>query len=234
MYMLNLTLELVLGLGALSLVTQLLGPTQIGKLTPFHFISSLVLGELLGNAIYEQEIGFLYVIYALTLWTSMMLLMEWVSRRYPTTRSVLQGNPELLIRRGLIQYEALRRKRLNIRELQILLRGKGAFTIREVEYAILEPDGSMSILRKPVYEQPTRHDLGLPRNPGELPVTFISDGVVLGDNLKDSGYDMGWLLGQLRAQGVEDPEDVMFAEWQEGEGLLVQRYNQSFLPPFQS
>lgn len=130
MYLINLTVELILGLGALFVVTHILGPTQIGQVTPFHFISALVLGELLGNALYEQETGLLYVLYALALWTAMMVALEWTSRRFPTTRALIQGNPELLIRRGLIQYAALRRKRMNINELQSLLRAKGAFSVR--------------------------------------------------------------------------------------------------------
>lgn len=98
----------------------------------------------------------------------------------------------------------------------------------------MEPDGSLSISRKPVYEQPTRHDLNLSRNPGHLPITFIADGNVLKDNLQDSGFDLDWLRAQLVAQGAADPSDVLYAEWQQGDGLLVQRYHQTYLPPFQS
>lgn len=228
---LRLTVELTVGLAALLVVTKTLGPTQIGQLTPFHFISALVLGELLGNAVYEEDTGIFHVLYALTVWGVLLVLLETVSRKFAGLRTLIQGQPAIVIRKGLLQPEVLRRNRVNLNELQMLLRKQGVFSVRQVEYAILELDGSVTLLKKPVHDTPTKQELNLPPKQGQLPVTFIGDGVIFEDNLTASGFNLDWLRSQLAAQGVTDHRNVFFAEWPEGEGLLVQRYDQKVLPP---
>lgn len=223
--LLSISVELTVGMAALMLVTKILGPIQISQMTPFHFISAIVLGELLGNAVYEPEVGILNVLYALALWTALMASLEWLTRKYPGSRSFLQGKPAILIRRGKIDRHLLRANRMNINELQALLRKKGVFTVREVEYAILESDGSLSVFKKPVHDTPKKQELNIQPGEGNLPFTLISDGKVLTENLGSCGFTAERLRGELAAHGVLDPKDVFYAEWQEGQGLLVQQFN---------
>jgi uncharacterized membrane protein YcaP (DUF421 family) len=225
--LLNMTAELVIGLTALFLVTKVLGTTQISQITPFHFVSALVLGELLGNAIYERETGLVYVLVALTVWTALLLTIEWTSRRFLGTRGFLQGKPAILIRKGKLDRDELSRSRMNIHELQGLLRKQGVFSVREAAYAILESDGSISVLRTPESNVPTKQDLQLPCPDVYLPVTLIVDGEVLRDNLKEARLSEQWLMEQLQAYGDANTRTIFYAEWQQGKGLLVQRQGRS-------
>ncbi|MFN7250340.1 MAG: DUF421 domain-containing protein [Anaerobacillus sp.] len=220
----HLSVELIVGFFALFLVTKLLGKTQITQLTPFDFVSALVLGELIGNAIYSKDIGVRYVLYAIGLWGTFIYLLEWVTQRFKQTRSILEGNPAIVIRNGKIDRHQLKKNKLDINQLQHLLRDKDVFSVREVEFAILEANGTVNVMRKQQYEKPTKKDLNLKPEPVYMPIAVISDGEVLWDNLKQAGYDEQWLQRQLTAKGIVKPEQVFFAEWLEGDQMYVSTY----------
>jgi uncharacterized membrane protein YcaP (DUF421 family) len=220
-----LTIELTIGFFALLLVTKILGKTQITQLSPFYFISALVLGELVGNAIYDKEIGLQYVLYALTLWGTLIFFIEILTQKFRQTRSLLEGNPSIIIRNGIIDFQELKKSRLDINQLQILLRKKDIFSIREVEYAILEPDGSVSILKKSLYDTATKQDINMKPQPVFLPTMVISDGEILYDNLATAGYNEEWLFNELNKAGISNVKQVFYAEWLEGDKLFINNYN---------
>ncbi|WP_241657698.1 YetF domain-containing protein [Anaerobacillus alkaliphilus] len=220
----HLSIELIVGFFALFLVTKLLGKTQITQLTPFDFVSALVLGELIGNAIYNKDIGLQYVLYAIGLWGSFIYLLEWITQRFKKTRSILEGNPVIVIRNGKLDRHQLKKSKLDINQLQHLLRDKDIFSMREVEYAILEANGTVNVLRKQQYDNPMNKDFNFKPQPVYMPISLISDGEVLWDNLKQAGFDEAWLLSQLNAKGIVKPDQVFFAEWLEGDSLYVSTY----------
>src|SRR5690606_24600759 len=118
----------------------------------------------------------------------------------------------------------LKKNKLDINQLQHLLRSKGVFSIREAEYAILETDGSISVLKKSEYEPPTRQDYNMAELKVRLPITLVSDGVLIQENLKESGFSEDWLQSELKSQGVATYKDLLYAEWREEEGLYVQEF----------
>lgn len=213
--------ELIIGFIALFIITKLIGKRQLSQITPFDFISSIVLGELLGNAIYDNEIGILYLLSTLLLWGILITIIEWLSIKYMKLRGILEGNPSIVIRNGMIDRKELKKNRIDINELQNLLRQKDIFSVREVEYAILESDGKLSVLKKSKYAQPTIEDLNLPQKDVDLPVTLISDGEVLWDNLEDSGLNEKWLKNQLGKYDINDAAEVFYAEWEKHGGIHI-------------
>lgn len=221
----SLTVELICGFFALLIMTKVLGKTQITQLTPFDFISALVLGELVGNAIYDKDIGINYVLYAVTLWGILIYFIEMLTQKIKKTRSILEGNPSIIIRDGQIDTHEIKKNRLDINQLQNLLRSKDVFSVREVEYAILESNGSVSVLRKSKYETVKKQDMDIPPKSVNLPTTVISDGEIVYDNLSQTGYDRQWLINELKKQGVTDINKIFYAEWLEGESLFINRYN---------
>lgn len=113
---------------------------------------------------------------------------------------------------------------MDINQLQLLLRQKDAFSIREIEYAILEANGTVSILKKSEYANPQNQDLKVPEKTVYLPVTFILDGEIIAENLKNAGRDEIWLRKELKKQGIDKIEDILFAEWLEEDSLYVNTY----------
>lgn len=213
--------ELTLGFAALFLITKIIGKRQLSQITPFDFISAIVLGELLGNAIYDNDIGIIYILCTLFLWAILMLIVELLSQKFLSLRGFLEGNPSIVIRQGMIDRKELKKNKIDINELENLLRQKDIFSVREVEFGILEANGKLSVLKKSKYSQPTIEDLDVSQKSVYLPVTIISDGVVLWDNVVDSGFNKEWLQNQLKEMGFNDAKEVFYAEWKEDEGMHI-------------
>lgn len=217
----NLTVELIIGFFALLIITKILGKTQINQITPFEFISSLVLGELVGNAVYDKDINAFYILYAVFLWALLLYIIEVLTQKFKGTRSFFEGKPSILIRNGQIDFNELKKEKLDINELQSLLRSKDIFSIREIQYAILETNGSISVLKKSKYDNPTNEDLNLPEKPIYLPVTVILDGEILWDNVQACGFNEKWLENQLYTNKISKIKEVFYAEWKKDEGLHI-------------
>ncbi|KAA9012236.1 DUF421 domain-containing protein [Niallia endozanthoxylica] len=221
----HLTVELVMGFFLLFLIVKVVGRKIINQFTPFTFISAVVLGELLGNALYDEKIGLGYIIYSMFLWGFLLLLVESLGQKSLFFRGMFEGKPVALIKNGTVDREALRKSRMNINQLQSLLRQSETFSIREVAFCYLEANGSISILKKPRYQKTTLEDFNLLGKPAYVPVTLIRDGKVLWDEVKDLGFDETWLKSQLLTKSVSDYKDVFLAEWLEGDGIFVQTHS---------
>lgn len=218
------TVELLVGFFILLASTKILGKTQISQLTPFNFISAIVLGEFVGNAIYDPEIKVFSVIYAVSLWTILIYIILFITQKFRNSRKFLGGTPSILIRDGLVDRQQLKLNKLDINELQQMLRQeKDVFSLREVEFAILEPNGKISVLKKPQYTNPTIEDLKLKQQKVYLPISLISDGQVDQDNLKQTGFDENWLLNQINKNGITKFTDVLYTDWKKDEGFFCMK-----------
>lgn len=217
----QLTLELIIGFFMLLLITRFLGKTQITQLTAFDFISALILGELLGNAIYDDDIGIVEILFAVTVWGFLIFTVQLMGQKSITVRNLLEGKPSIVIQKGVIDRQALKKNRMNINELQNLLRIKDVFSVREVEYAILEPNGSLTVLRKPEFDTPTLKDLNLPLNSKSLPMLFVSDGTILNHDLQKIGKSESWLKTELNQLGYANTDNILYAEWRQEDGFYV-------------
>ena len=226
MHFSQMTIELILGFFALFFITKILGKTQITQITTFDFISALVLGELVGNAIFDDEVGILRILYAVAIWGILIYILEIITQKWSRTRGFLEGRPSIIIKEGKILRESLKKSKLDINQLQHLVRSKGAFSIRELEYAVLETDGTVSVLKKAKYDTPTKEELQLHVAQQQIPITHISDGIIIMENLIEAGFNTHWLEQKLKEHSIFHAKEVLFAEWQKGEGLHIQTYTE--------
>lgn len=202
-------------------ITQILGKTTIKQLTPFDFISAIVLSELLGNGIYEEKVHIAYIFFTIFTWGVLLVIMEKLLLKFKKLRGVLEGNPSIIIRDGQIDRYQLKKNRMNINQLLSVLRQSETFSIREVAFAILESNGSISILKKSKYQKVTLQDLQIPPQPTYLSTSLIIDGEVLEDNVKDLGFDLEWLEHQVRSKGYSKVDDVLYADWMRDDGIYI-------------
>lgn len=217
----HIFIDLLVSLILLFTITKVLGKSQINQITPFEFVSALVLGELAGDAIYDREIGILQIMFAVTVWAILLFILQQIELKFLKLRGLLEGNPSIVIRDGIIFKNELRKNRMTINQLQNLLREKNVFSVREIEYAILEPNGTVTVIKKSEYDTPSRKELGIKSHKATLPVSLIIDGAILEDNLASCGLDKRWLQKQLVKAGLAHAEDVFFAEWDEAEGIHI-------------
>ncbi|MFE8697285.1 DUF421 domain-containing protein [Cytobacillus sp. FJAT-53684] len=222
MSIIHLTIDLLVGFFFLFFIIKFVGRKIINQISPFTFIASIVLSEMLGNAMYEDKVGVFYIIYSMGLWGILLFSVEYLDRKFLFFRGISQGKPIALIKNGVIDKEALKKGRLNLNQLQSLLRQSETFSIREVAFCYLEGNGSISILKKSRYQKTTQEDFNLPGSTVHVPVTLIRDGVVLWDEVNDLGFDKAWLNQQLSQYKITNYKDVFLAEWLEGDGIFVQ------------
>ncbi|MFD1708426.1 DUF421 domain-containing protein [Siminovitchia sediminis] len=226
MSFLQITIELMTGFVLLFLLVKILGKKLIKQITPFTFIGAVVLGELLGNALYDEKIGLQYIVYSMGFWALLLFTLEVLGQKFLKARLLFEGKPSLLIRNGVVNREQLKKNRMNINQLQSLLRQSETFSIREVAYCYLEANGSLSILKKSPKQKVQQEDLNLPPQAVYVPVTLIRDGELLRNELFEIGKDEDWLVLQLKSKGVDDYRHVFFAEWLEGDGLFIQTFDE--------
>ncbi|QYR21294.1 DUF421 domain-containing protein [Paenibacillus sp. sptzw28] len=218
-----ITVKLVTAFFGLWFMTKLLGKKEISQLTPFDFISSLMLSELVGNTIYDREATYGELIFALALWMALSLLLEQVVQFLPWLSTPLSGRPDIIIRDGRIDERAMRRNKLDMHQVGMMLREQNVFSVQEVAYAIFETNGNLSVLKTSAADSVTRADLRLTEKPVQLPRILIDKGFIEKEELQEIGRDEAWLLRELQAQGITHLADVIYAEWSEEDGLYVQR-----------
>lgn len=221
---LSIFYELVIGYLVLFITVKCLGKTQISQITPFDFISSLVLGDLVASAIFDDHVGLLKIIFAVAIWGALIFFTEIATQKSLPLRYLFEGRPSMIIRKGELVWTEMKKNRLDVDQLRQMLRAKNVFSIDEVEYAIFENNGSLSVLKKADCEQPTCKDLNIKLENKTIPITIISDGKVLKNNLEKAGLNENWLEKQLKKKGVQEPKEICYAEWQEGKPLYIQKY----------
>ncbi|WP_438431324.1 YetF domain-containing protein [Gorillibacterium sp. sgz500922] len=214
-----IVIKLCVGFAGLWTITRLLGKKEIAQLTPFDFISSLVLSEIVGNTIYDKEVTLLHLLLAFGVWAALSFLFEFLTFRVKRLRGPLDGRPSVLIHNGVIDRKEMNRNKLDFEQLRLLLRMQNVFSLREVAYAVYETNGSLTVLKKSAFESVERRDLNLPEEAVGLPVGLIEDGEVQLDELSRCGKDPQWLLEELHKNGYSRPEEVLYAEWTPENGL---------------
>lgn len=220
----HITLDLLFGFVGLFVFNQVLGKAHFSKLTPFEFVAILVLGDLVGNAVYQPDVTALQILYGIFVWGLIIYAIGRLTLKSKKMRTVFEGEPSIVIRRGELQYDVMRRNMLDLNQLLSMLRQQGYFSLREIDYAVLETNGMISVLPKRPYGKPTRGDLGLHGAGGSVPVTLILDGRLQADNLGKATLSEQWLRQQLAEQGIDSYDGVLYADWDPDEGLFVVPY----------
>lgn len=222
--MLPMLYETVFGVIALFLLTKLLGKTQISQLTAFDFIAAIVLGELVGNALFDKKAGILDIGFVIVLWGAILFAIEIVTQKFKGTRFILEGKPSLIIHKGELIYEELRKNKMDLNEILHLLRMKDCFSVQEVEYAVLETDGLLSVLKKSAYQTPTKKDLNVFPSEPQIAVPLIMDGEIIKDNLEEADVTEEWLHDEIKRQDYQSEQKILYAEWLEDKKLFILPY----------
>jgi uncharacterized membrane protein YcaP (DUF421 family) len=220
----KILLDLVVGYFALFMIVKFLGKNQLSQVTPFDFISALIMGELVGSAIFDEKIGVLPILFAIVIWGSLIYTTEIVTQKSRKMRYLFEGRPVMLINKGKLDWEAMKKNQIDIDQLQELLRFKDIFSLQDVEYAILENNGGVTVLRKSEADHPTCKDLKMKGEERTIPLTLISDGEVLSNNLKKADVNEDWLHKELKIKGCNQPDEISYAEYEPGKDLFIQKY----------
>lgn len=221
MNFMSVYIKLILGFLLLFIATKIMGRQQLSQVTLFDFISAVILGEIIGNALYDPDINLIHVIGNLLLWVSLKIAIEIAILKSINLRVFFDSRPAIIINKGEIDRKQLRKNRLTVHQLLMMIRENGIFTLSEIEYAILESDGKLSVMKKSEYQTPTMKDLQLPTKPDFLPRAVIIDGIYIKENLQLTGVTKEWIKDKLAEQGYLNPKKVLYAEVKNKKNLFV-------------
>ena len=189
---------------------QLLGKQTIAQRTYHLYIASITMGTIAGNLAFNIKIKFLYFIISIIIMGTVVFMLNLVAVRNPRFGKWIAGEPAILIQKGQILEESMERMGYSLDSLKQALRGKDIFNIEEVECAILEINGSLSVLKKKQYQNTTKQDLPLLSSAGTVPIELVYDGKILYENLSKHTYDEEWLMAELQKRKLS-PLDISYA-----------------------
>lgn len=195
----------------LIIIMRVMGKRQIGQLEPTDFVVALMISELATLPMADNRIPLIYAIVPITTLVFLQVFISFLELKSEIFRSVLNGQPSILIKDGLVNTKELRQLRYNLDDLLAELRQQGFFNLMEIHYAILETDGSLSVLPYTPYEPPTRQDLKVKTEDEPLPMPVILDGIINFENLKTIGKDKYWLEKKLAHNNINTYKEVLVA-----------------------
>lgn len=220
-------LKALLGFIILFLITRVVGKKQLGQLTYLTYITGISIGNMAASMVVHRNVKLMDGVIGLISWTVFIFSFEFISLKSSKVRELVDGQPTIVIKKGEISHEALSSLKMNIDELKMLLRSKNVFSMTEIDYAILEPNGELSVLKKAEMELPTKKDLKIePKLRKYIPTELVVDGKIVTRNLEEYSLSEEWLSCQLGLLGVESVEDVIYAELQGDGSLYVNKRRQ--------
>lgn len=195
----------------LFVLTRILGKRQISQLTFFEYITGIALGDLAGFISTDIEANYFHGVVALLVWFALPYGMELLTLKSIRLRELLEGTGTVIIQKGKVLEENLKKERFTANELLEQLRTKNVFKVADVEFAMLEASGELSVLLKEDFQPLTPRHLGLQVAPAERPKTVLIDGNILDESLTKIGLNRSWLQTELEKKGVA-PENVFLGQ----------------------
>jgi uncharacterized membrane protein YcaP (DUF421 family) len=208
------------------IVLRLMGKRQIGQLQPSELVVALIIADLAAVPMANVGIPLISGIVPIITLFIMEELLSFISMKSERARGIISGKPSILIERGIIMEEELRRIRYNINDLLEQMRLKNFPNLEDIDYGILETSGQLSIIPKPEVKPATIKDLNIKPTVQNMPVTIIIDGRVISDNLYKIGLSNDWLSSELKINKIKSVKDVFFA-YLNPEKKLVYQLNEN-------
>ena len=180
------------------IVMRLMGKREIGQLQPFELVIAIMIADLASIPMTETGIPIQNGIIPILGLLFMHLIISMINMKSIYAREIICGKPTILIYRGKIREQALRQERFTINELEERLRSVNITTLGDVEYAILETSGQLTVIPKPNKRPTIPEDFNIEPEYEGIPYDLVIDGVIMNDNLKEIGRDYNWLKKEVR------------------------------------
>lgn len=228
--LLDVFIRALLSLVTLFFITKMLGTKQVSQLNLFDYVIGISIGNFAAEMTINLESHYLNGILAVVVFGVIAYLVSYVGMKSIVLRRFFMGTPTIVIQNGKLLENNLRKIKLDINDLLEGCRSKGYFDISQIEYAIMEVSGDLSILPKGEYRPVAINDLSLPVQKQGLCANVIIDGKVMKNNLKLALKDEEWLLNEVRKQGYDNYEPILLATLDINDKLTIYERNLHTIP----
>jgi uncharacterized membrane protein YcaP (DUF421 family) len=201
---------------AVLIALRIMGKGEIAEMNCFDLVITLLIAEVAAVPMENNDIPILKGIASITGLVFMQTVVSYLGLKSRIFHKLFSGCPSILINNGTIEYKTLKKERVNIEELMEQLRMQGYFNIKQVQYAILETDGSLSVVPTTNYNSTPSVSFN------HLPVPLIIDGKICNDGLKFLEKDSSWLKGVIKSNHIAEIKDVLICILDEYDKIFIQ------------
>lgn len=202
---------------------RLMGKGELSEMQPFELVIILMISELASLPMEDTAIplinGFVSIIALLFI----QVVISYINLKSEKARSIICGKPSILINNGNINEREMQRLRINMNDLLEQLRVKEYYNIADVEFAILETNGDLSVIPKANKQPVTLDDMHITPSYTGLPLSLVIDGHINEENLKKFNRSMSWLKSQLKAKGIQNTKEVLFCFVDTNSKIYIQK-----------
>lgn len=217
----------LVSLVTLFLITKLLGKKQVSQLSLFDYVIGISIGNFAAEITINLETSLINGTVAVIEFGLIAYAISILTMKSIKLRRFFMGVPTVLIDKGELVEKALKKVHFDVNDLLEECRCNGYFDLNEIEYAIMECNGNLSIMPKSTYKPVTIRDLKLKEQVQGLCANVIIDGKIMDNNLKNMGKEIGWLERQLNIKGYKNIEDILLATLDFNEKLTVYDKNKN-------
>jgi len=205
------------------IAVKIMGKRQIGEIQVSEFVITLLLAELVGYSVMDGDIPLTYMIVPIITLLTAEVISTYISTKNKYMKTILGPSPCILIEKGEIKQESMKNVRFTINELISEVRLKGYADLTEIDYAILESNGKLSVIAKPEYKNATVQQLSLPYINNGIAHPVVINGELNTQSITDSGKTSEWVLKTLSSQGFDSIGDIFL--------MLVDNSDKVFIQP---
>lgn len=195
---------------------RFMGKRQLGELQPTELVITILLSEIASIPMENNDVPMINSIFAALVLVCLEIINSVIIMKSTKIRYLLQGRPAVVINDGVLDQKKLKALRFTADDILDQLRQKDIFEISQVQYAVVETNGSLSVMKKQQYDSPVNENFGIKSSPQGIPVLVINDGKYIESAIKDSGFEMKAIEKILRKEKVEVRDIII---------LLLDKYN---------
>ena len=194
----------------LSILTRIIGRKLLAQMSYFDFVVGITIGSISGSYVVQMVKG-MWILIAPVLLTLCAIAFDYIHLKKLRLRKLTEGEPVIVIQNGNIMEDNMRKLRYHLDDLEMQLRDKGVFDFNEVEFAVLESHGQLSVLKKTQFQPVTPKDMNMKTGYKGLSMEIIKDGDILDKNLQQNNLSIDWLKQELKNRNIQKVSDVVYA-----------------------
>ncbi len=211
---------------ALFLITKLIGRKQVSELSLFDYVIGISIGNFAAEMTINLDAPYTHGIIAVIVFGLSAYIVSFATMKSIQLRRWIIGTPILMIQNGKILEKNLRKVMIDVNDLLEQCRSAGYFDLNEIEYAVMEANGKLSILPKSEYKPLTPNDMKVKTSKACLCANVIIDGNIMKKNLKNMNKTEDWLKQELKVKGYQDTKTILLATLDNQEKLTIYEKNQ--------
>ncbi|MFD1677910.1 DUF421 domain-containing protein [Alicyclobacillus fodiniaquatilis] len=198
----NILIRSLVSFAAMFLFAKVIGKRQLSQISFFEYIVGIAIGDMAAIIADNIDGPIYHGLLTMFVYTVLPLFLSWLALKSKGARDFFEGKARVLIQDGKILEDNLKKERMSTDELLEHLRTRNAFKVADVEFALMEPSGSVNVLLKSENQPMTAKKMGWQVAPEVAPQTVIMDGNIIDESLATLGFNRAWLKGELQKQGV--------------------------------